>query len=71
MRIHSREQMVNEAKGKASLALLEALDKYPDLTNGEYVKVVNQVAYELIASWAKYQIREERHGDPDKEGGLE
>lgn len=72
MRIHPREIEIDKASAKLKMDILEAVAELPDdLTDGEYVKIINGISYELIAGWAKYKIREERHGDPDKEGGLE
>ena len=71
MRIHPREQMVNQADNRIALLVLEGLDEYPDLTDGEYVRVVTSAFNTVLSVWAKYKIRHERHGDHDKEGGLE
>ena len=72
MRLHPREIDLDKASAKLKLAILDAVDELPDdITDGEYIKIINGISYELIASWAKYQIREERHGDEDTPGGLE
>jgi hypothetical protein len=65
--MHSRETVVREAELKLKRALLEAIK---DLTEAEGLRVVNAVMSSHIGSVAKYAIREERHGDPEKPGGL-
>lgn len=62
MKIHPREAVVD----KAEMALLEWSIKY-GLTIGEETMLFSL----RISSNAKYQIRQERHGDTSKEGGLE
>lgn len=66
MRIHPREQIVDQARLQIASAILSA-SKVHDLTDGELTAIL---AGEL-SSLAKYQIRQERHpNDPDKPGGL-
>lgn len=70
MRIHEREVRVEKASADLRRAVLDAVAELPgDLTDGEYVRIINGISYELIAGWAKYKIREERHGDTDTPGG--
>lgn len=63
MKMHSREQVV---KGKHLCDTM--LDS--DLTAGEQLRVLTEVYGNYLASMAKYMIREERHGDIHKCGGL-
>ena len=42
-----------------------------ELTEGETPRVFVSLINRELGGMAKYQIRMERHGDPDKEGGLE
>lgn len=66
-RIHPRERLVAEARHAISTAIIKAVESH-DITHGELTMIL---AGE-IQSWAKYQIREERHpDDPDKPGGIE
>lgn len=69
MKIHEREPMVK----RSAIALRDAVDKWRDvhkLTTPEELRVLNQVFGSEIAAIAKYAIREERHGDSSKPGGL-
>jgi hypothetical protein len=70
MKIHSRERSVTLAECDLSRALTDVWKKY-DLTSAEMLRVVAQVLGGHISSHAKYEIREERHGDINKPGGLE
>jgi hypothetical protein len=42
-----------------------------DLTTAELFSILGGTLGDQIAGIAKYLIREERHGDQDKPGGLE
>lgn len=73
MKMHPREAKVTEAW----LALTKAMHKWyrspeaEELTDSEFYFVMAGVLGDAIASYAKYQIREERHPDnPNKPGGL-
>lgn len=69
MRIHHREQIVNEAELKIEEAINEATK---DLTPGEYLRVLSSVLTSRIGTFAKHTIREERHPEnPEKPGGRE
>lgn len=69
MKMHPREQVAKEVSLKLSKHLCDTmLDS--DLTYGEQLRVLEEVYGNWIASIAKYMIREERHGDPNKCGGL-
>ena len=67
-KIHKRERVTNEAANKLRIAIADATR---GLTEGESLRIVNQVCSEWIGTMAKYHIRIERHDDPDKAGGLE
>lgn len=67
MKLHKRVMLVQAATCDISDAILKAVEKH-DLTYGEIVMILGGE----LQSFAKYQIREERHpGDPDARGGLE
>jgi len=68
--IHPRERLVTQAECDLSRALMAVWEKY-DLTNAEMLRVTASVLGGHISRHAKYRIREERHGDPNKPGGLE
>ena len=64
MKLHKRFYVVEKASEEMKEAYRKIVKKY-DLTYGEGQKIFA----ELLASDAKYVIREERHpGDPDKKG---
>lgn len=60
--------LVREAEVQLRTAVLKILE---GLTEAEGLRVVNAVLSSHVGSVAKYAIREERHGDLDKPGGLE
>lgn len=68
-KLHEREAVVREAKLKLSEAVQE-WGKGHDLTQFEYLQVVQGVLGDEILGACKYAIRVERHGDPNKPGGL-
>lgn len=70
MKIHQREQTVRAAELELRCAINDTIKKHK-LTSGESLRVVITIAYEWIGNMARYAIREERHGDSDKPGGLE
>lgn len=65
--IHPREHAVRAAEIKLREAIATAT---AGLTEAEALRAVNAVASEWIATCARYAIREERHGDTSKPGGL-
>jgi hypothetical protein len=67
-RMHEREALVRAAETKLRTALAEATE---GLTEYESLRVVNGCASDYIGGIAKYGIREERHGNVNKPGGLE
>ena len=66
-KIHPRERLVTEAENELRRAYIEALSK---LSTAECIQVINNVAHSEIALIIRQAIRMERHGDPDKPGGL-
>lgn len=71
-RIHPREQLVNEAEQKLRSAVVDAMkgEPFDSLTGAEYIAVINRVFSGQLASYTKFAIRQERHGDTDKPGGI-
>lgn len=69
MRIHPREEIVRRAENELANTLATTVAKHR-LTEPEALRAVNAACSSWIASVAKYAIREERHGDATKEGGL-
>lgn len=70
-RLHKRESIVNSARVDLLQKVIDWQQDHEDLTNGEYIALLNSVFSDLIGTWAKYHIREERHGGSDKAGGIE
>ena len=70
MRIHPREERCHKAENELRESLLEIVQKH-ELTEAEALRVVNAALSGWVGSVAKYAIREERHGDPSKPGGVE
>ena len=70
LRLHPREMPVQRASADLRQAVCDWRDRH-DLTEAETLAVLTEVLGGSIGSIAKYAIREERHGDPDKPGGLE
>jgi DNA-binding transcriptional regulator YiaG len=66
MKLHPRERIVDAAERDIQLAIREMRKKYK-LTSGEFMMIMGQ----LLSHYAKYEIRWERHGNMEKEGGLE
>jgi hypothetical protein len=67
-RIHPREAMVLAAEIRLRAAVTNELH---GLTTAERLRVLAAVLGDTVGSIAKYAIREERHGDQDKPGGVE
>lgn len=68
-KLHKREENVRQAKIKL-LDLMTELRE--DLTQGEFLRVITELASDEWASTAKWTIRHERHPDDmDKPGGFE
>jgi hypothetical protein len=71
VKIHPREALVRQAESDLSEAVHRAMEKNATaLTTIETLAVLNRVLSDCIARILKYEIREERHGDPNKPGGL-
>lgn len=71
MKIHERERVVREADAALRQAVLDWSAKHDQLTVNETLQVLNRVSSDQVAAILKYEIREERHGDQDRPGGLE
>lgn len=67
-RRHSRVQVVRAAESRLRGVAVELAE---NLTTSEYLQVLITVLGDEIGAIAKYAIREDRHGDPDKPGDLE
>lgn len=71
--MHPREKIVNAAE----LSLLDTIIDWrrtpeaQQLTLWELVRILTTVLNNQLAIAAKYAIRQERHGNEDKPGGLE
>ena len=63
--MHPRSEIVDAAEQSLRLAMIEATT---DLTTAETIRVVTAVLSDKLLGIAKYAIREERHGDPNKPG---
>jgi hypothetical protein len=71
MRLHEREAIVRQAEIDLREKMTEFANEFADkLTTWEYMRVVHGVLSDDIGSQIKYAIRDERHGDTDKPGGL-
>lgn len=73
LRMHPREPMVRTAENDLRKAISDVVFRKYDgerLSPGEQLRVVNAACSDWIANEAKYTIREERHGDASKPGGL-
>lgn len=69
MRLHERERQVSMARIDLVKAWLDIQEKH-DLTQGECLSVLASFVGTDLGLMAKFMIRQERHGDPDKPGGL-
>jgi hypothetical protein len=68
MKLHPRYSQVASAETDVTGVVLDALKRHPDLTYLELLRIMNNV----MATWLKYALREERHpDDPDKRGDEE
>ncbi|KKN07250.1 hypothetical protein LCGC14_1068900 [marine sediment metagenome] len=63
---HEREKLVTSAEIELQKAALE-ISK--ELTTAEYLRVLANVFGGAINSIAKYEIRQERHGNTETPGG--
>ncbi len=71
LRIHPRELVVRDAERALRDAVNTILWKKFELTTSEILSVLASVLAGEIASITKLCIREERHGDLNKPGGVE
>ena len=72
MKLHEREEIVRKAEADFLAKMLDWMQEWGDqLTDGEELRVVGGLLGGHLTTMAKYQIREERHGDEDTPGGLE
>jgi hypothetical protein len=67
--LHEREKLVRDAEHDLRKALLDLDGKY-DLTQFEYIQLLQGVLGGEIQTICKYGIRQERHGNTDTPGGL-
>lgn len=70
MRLHPREEVVSRARVDLMEKLLDWRRGH-DLTTAELFSILGGTLGGEITGIAKYLIREERHGDQDRPGGLE
>lgn len=70
-RIHPRVNVVKVAERALADALCEWARSHRHLTLPERISVMAGVLNEEIQSEMRHLIRMERHGDPEKPGGLE
>ena len=69
MKLHERYFIVKEIELELSGLVLDFLIKHKDdITDGEELKILNEVFSSSIGSVARGMIRVERHGDTDKKG---
>jgi hypothetical protein len=69
-RIHPRESDTDLAEYEIRAAINTVLDAH-DLTTWETVRVVSSACNSVLQGEARMGIRMERHGNYDKEGGLQ
>jgi hypothetical protein len=69
VRRHPRDVYCQQAGNDLTKRVADWLKEW-DLTTLEELTLLNHVLSGTIGGTLKYCIREERHGDPDKEGGL-
>ena len=66
---HEREPIVRKAESELDTALLDIIERHA-LTPGETLRIVNAFASSYVSNLAKHWIRDERHGDTNKAGGM-
>lgn len=69
-KLHPRELVVKSAEQDLRKALQEVDEKY-NLTQFEYIQLLQNVLGGAILTVCKYGIRQERHGDTETPGGLQ
>lgn len=70
-RIHHREEQCRKAESALRQALLDWYEAHEELTFVEHLRIVNTVFSDHVGGILRHFIRQERHGDPNKPGGLE
>ena len=70
-RIHRREKLITEAENNLRAAIQASGIRKMELTTAEYLQVLARIMHDEISGTLKSAIRQERHGDTDKPGGLE
>lgn len=71
MKLHEREKLIREAEFALKSALIDWSSSFGDkITFAEEIRIVSGELGGWLGSAAKYAIREERHGDTSKPGGL-
>jgi len=68
MMIHPKKKLIKEAENELREVLYN-IQFNRELTEGEFFRVLG-VAFREVDMWAKFKIREERHGDSNEPGGL-
>ena len=71
MRLHKREELVTVAAADLDRVIFEWGKRHPELTAAEYIKVVLGTSNDKVQGLLKLEIRQERHGNTDKPGGVE
>lgn len=69
IRRHERDVLCKEAQLDMGSALNNVREQH-DLTDIEYLQAVSSVCADAIASYAQYELRIERHGNPDVPSGI-
>lgn len=64
-KIHPRQKIVREATNEINTSLFSIIDKH-GITDGEVLNILSS----FLSTQAKYMIRQERHQDTNKPGGL-
>ena len=67
--MHAREKVVREAELELRTILLKS-NWSKELTDLERIMTVREVLSDVIANYFRYQLRMERHNDPNKPAGL-
>jgi hypothetical protein len=71
MKLHEREKLTREASASLKESMIAWAKQYGErLTFAEEIKIVTSELSDWILVLTKYAIRDERHGDTSKPGGL-
>ena len=72
MRLHPREELVRDSRLELMNRLADWNEKHTEeLTEVEWIQIITSCFSWEMSTFCKFAIREERHGDADKPGGLE